>query len=284
MLIFRLLPLLLLLTGCQLDTLLPPLADEESPPIEGLVLQSTPQLGTFPPRPPVATNWRDPITGITLTRIPGGCFTMGDNQGKPPEQPAHTVCLQDFWLAIHETTQQQWQQIMGSVPIQTITQPELPVENVSWNETSHFLQRLNSASPGRFRLPTEAEWEFACRNRGKTRHFCGTDDDPTPYAWYNGGGGSLHPVGERLPNGLGLFDMNGNAWEWVADWFDEGYYAAAPANNPEGPETGSARVFRGGGVFSGPEFIRATHRANLWPDRKHSLLGFRVAGTPPDGE
>ncbi|MBF0212430.1 MAG: SUMF1/EgtB/PvdO family nonheme iron enzyme [Magnetococcales bacterium] len=276
----RLAPLLtaLLLAGCPWP------APEESPQAfpEGLSLQASRRLSLPETKPTAPVTWRDPVSGITLIRIPGGCFRMGSDRGKPHEGPVHTVCLDDFWLASHETTQKQWQTVQRSLPLQTITDPRLPVENVSWNEIETFVQQLNTRSPGRFRLPTEAEWEYACRDRGRTLRYCATDDDPAAYAWHMGSGTTtLHPVGGKRPNALGLHDMNGNVWEWVADWYKERYDETASGNNPTGPVSGSARVFRGGSVLSGEELLKATARANLWPDRKNALLGFRLAGTPP---
>ncbi|MBF0272603.1 MAG: formylglycine-generating enzyme family protein [Magnetococcales bacterium] len=272
-----------LLGGCPWPT--PPLLspDDDPPPEETLRIQATWRLGTLAPVPAAQTPtlWKDPVTGITLTRIAGGCFIMGDNQGKPHERPAHNVCLDDFWLATHETTQEQWQRIMETLPGQTVPGAGLPVENVTWNDVERFIQRLNSKGQGHFRLPTEAEWEYACRNRGQSLRYCGTNDDPTPYSWHQGSGVTLHPVGERLANGLGLHDMNGNVWEWVGDWYDENAYQNTSSNNPTGPESGTSKVFRGGGVLSGTGFLKATNRANLWPDRKNALLGFRLAGNPP---
>lgn len=272
-------PLLALLAGGCLG---PIFTDATLPePEERISLQATRQLGLLPTLAVSQAIWRDPGTGITLTHIPGGCFTMGDNQGKAHERPAHTVCLDDFWLSTHETTQAQWQRVMGSLPPQTVTDPRLPVENVSWNDLEPFLNRLNAQGPARYRLPTEAEWEFACRGRGKPGRYCGTWDDPTPFAWFDKKRLTLQPVGTLLPNELGLFDMNGNAWEWVADWYAEEYYQRSPGRNPTGPESGTAKVFRGGGVLSGPEHLQATVRSQLWPDRKNGLLGFRLAGEPP---
>lgn len=226
--------------------------------------------------------WRDPLSGIALNFIQKGCFTMGDNQGKPNEQPEHTVCLNDFWLGTHEITQGQWQQVMDKLPMQTNSGEDLPMENVSWNEIKNFIDMLNKLSKGHFRLPTEAEWEFACRNRGQKTPYCGNHADPTTFAWFNGTSGGVHPVGNLTPNELGLYDMNGNVWEWVADWYAEDYYQQAPKHNPTGPEKGTAKVFRGGAWLSEIPFLRATSRAELWPDRQYNLLGFRLAGTPPE--
>lgn len=228
--------------------------------------------------------WTDPVSGITLAQVEGGCFTMGDDQGRPGEGPAHPVCLKSFWIGIHEVTQEQWQRVTRTLPLQVRPGGELPVSNVSWNDVQGFLLRLNAASPGRFRLPTEAEWEFACRNRGVARPYCGAHSDPATFAWHDGAWGGSQPVGRLTANELGLFDMNGNVWEWVSDWFGEDYYKHAPRRDPAGPETGISKVFRGGGWLSERTFLRASGRASLWPDRSYDLLGFRVAGTPARGE
>ncbi|MBF0614715.1 MAG: SUMF1/EgtB/PvdO family nonheme iron enzyme [Magnetococcales bacterium] len=248
---------------------------------ESIQLQTTRHLGLTPPLPANPTIWQDPNFGISLTRIPGGCFVMGENQGQPHNQPAHTVCLDEFWLAIHETTQSQWRQGMGSIPPQTVQHPTLPVENISWNEISSFISRLNQQSQARYRLPTEAEWEYACRELGQTLRYCGSQENPTPLAWFDRTVLTPQPVGTRQPNKLGLYDMNGNVWEWVADWYDENYYHHAPRHNPTGPEQGVAKVFRGGNILSELPFLRSTTRAQLWPERRNGLLGFRLAGKPP---
>ncbi|MBF0439266.1 MAG: SUMF1/EgtB/PvdO family nonheme iron enzyme [Magnetococcales bacterium] len=234
------------------------------------------------PRKSFATqSWRDIASGIPLVFVAEGCFTMGSSQGKPHEQPPHKVCLDSFWIGSHEVTQGQWHQVMGSLPTQIQNGVDLPIGNISWNEVQTFINRLNSISKGRFRLPTEAEWEFACRNRGAHELYCGNGTDPTSFAWFNQKDGTLHNVGGLKPNGLGLYDMNGNVWEWVNDWYTEDYYQHSPTHNPPGPDTNSNKVFRGGGLLSSTQFLRASTRAQLWPDRKHALLGVRLAGTPP---
>ncbi len=242
---------------------------------------ATPELSGESKNSFFQTQWRDFISGIALKLVPGGCFTMGNDQGQPHERPAHSVCLDDFWLGTHEVTQGQWQQVMGRLPMQTNVGEDLPMANISWNEAQQFIERLNGLSKGHFRLPTEAEWEFACRNRGQTTRYCGSQADLSAFAWYGGRVSGVQPVGRLAPNGLGLYDMNGNVWEWVADWYAEDYYQQAPKSNPTGAVSGVTKVFRGGAWLSEEPFLSASGRSNLWPDRQYNLLGLRLAGQPP---
>ncbi|MEO5333504.1 MAG: formylglycine-generating enzyme family protein [Magnetococcus sp. YQC-5] len=300
---------LFLLNGCGTDGFWslvpesqPPMPDPSADASERLQLkmdrslwQAT-QSHDAPSSPPVVTqeqlpatrkpffqkSWRDPASGIALNFVAEGCFTMGDDHGKADAQPAHKVCLDGFWIGTHEVTQGQWQEVMGKLPPQSSYGEELPVENLSWNDVQPFIATLNRVSKGRFRLPTEAEWEFACRNRGANPRFCDNKADPTGFAWFGGVDHGVHPVGRLAPNALGLYDMNGNVWEWVSDWYAEDYYQHSPEKNPTGPEKGAGKVFRGGAWLSPVSFLGAAVRSHLWPDRKYTLLGVRVAGTPPD--
>lgn len=223
--------------------------------------------------------WTDPETGITLASISGGCFIMGNDQGEKNEKPAHEVCVDDFWMGIHEITQKQWRQVMGSLPEQTITSDSLPVGNVSWLDIERFVRAINKRSAVLFRLPTEAQWEYACTDGGQSKPFCG-DGAVQELGWVEENAKNQpHPPGERTPNRFGLYDMTGNLWEWVADWYDRDYYRYAPKQNPDGPTMGSSRTFRGGGWLSKGEFARATLRQDMDPNRSYPLLGFRLAAS-----
>jgi len=151
---------------------------------------------------------------------------------------------------------------------------DLPVENVSWNDIQEFIQELNQKAGQRYRLPTEAEWEYACR-AGTTDDRYGEVDE---IAWYDGNsGGRTHPVGGKSKNTFGLYDMLGNVWEWCADWYDSDYYKNSPTRNPEGPDGGSRRVNRGGDWFLDAGSTRASRRDFGDPSRRRNILGFRLA-------
>jgi len=158
-----------------------------------------------------------------------------------------------------------------------------PVENVSWYEVQEFIERLNSKTGKKYRLPTEAEWEYAARSGGKREKYAGTNSDADlgSYAWYiTNSGSKTHPVGQKQPNGLGLYDMSGNVWEWCSDWYGKDYYASSPKDNPQGPSSGSYRVLRGGSWGNDPRNIRASDRGIDFPSFRLIYNGFRLLRTP----
>ena len=180
---------------------------------------------------------------IDLIFIPAGSFMMGEGS----DGPAHMVTItKPFYLGKYEVTQEQWQAVTGRNP----NRPELlkaPVVTVSWEDCQVFLGKLNAKTGeqgSKFALPTEAQWEYACR-AGSTAQYCFGDDAAQlgDYAWYRTNSEHKpHPVGEKKPNAWGLYDMHGNVWEWCADWYDRAYYANSPADDPTGPAGGSSRV------------------------------------------
>ena len=211
--------------------------------------------------------------------------TFGD--GESDEEPVHTVCVGDFYMGETEVTQGKWQEIMGNNPSRFKGCNDCPVENVSWNDVQEFIRRLNEKSTlnkggegGIYRLPTEAEWEYAARSGGKKERYTGTSNEAElgEYAWYDeNSGGKTHPVRQKRPNGLGLYDMSGNVWEWVSDWYGEDYYKSSPKDNPKGPSTGKYRVFRGGSCVDSPRFSRAAVQDRAEPAWRDSDIGFRLA-------
>lgn len=216
---------------------------------------------------------------------PGGFLIgagVGDTDARPIEQPLHSVTLsRGFWISKYEITQGQWRRVMGSHTSYFVGGDRNPAENMSWIEVQDFLANLNAQNPGmEFRLPTEAEWEYACR--AGTAHRFPWGDDPTyeavnQYAWYDQNSwGRPHTVGTKLPNRWGIHDMNGNVCEWVQDWL--GPYTADPLVDPTGPAAGSYRVARGGcwglRAYSCRSAYRSTFNA---PDGKYSYVGFRLA-------
>ncbi len=238
---------------------------------------------------------------LEMVLIRAGQFLMGspDGEGRPDEQRQHRVRItKPFYLGKYPVTQQQWEAVMGSNPSH-FKGANYPVENVSWNDCQHFLTRLNErAGDGRreFRLPTEAQWEYACRAGTTTRYSFGDDADPLGrYAWYRENSRkSSRPVGRKHPNAWGLYDMHGNVWEWCADWYESGYYRNSPVHDPVG-RWGSSRVFRGGSWDDAAEDCRSATRGKSMqgkgrsatrgssmrgrgrPDERNNDLGFRLA-------
>lgn len=224
------------------------------------------------------------LLGFQMVFVKGGCYEMGDTfgYGQEGEGPVHTVCLDDFHMGKYEVKQKEWIAVMGSNPSFFHGCDNCPVENVSWDDVQDFINKLISKTGKRYRLPTEAEWEYAARSGGKKEKFAGTSNEGNlaDYAWYGDNSGlKTHPIGRKKPNGLGLYDMTGNVWEWVSDWYDDEYYGRSPKNNPKGSTSGQYKVLRGGSWYIFPGFVRASYR--LWNGTavRGSLIGFRLAVT-----
>ena len=220
------------------------------------------------------------VNGVSFTMVPveGGTFTMGATSEllAPFEKPAHPVTLSTFAIGETEVTQALWQAVMGSNP-SSFKGDNLPVENVSWNDCQEFIQTLNALTGERFRLPTEAEWEYAARggNRGKGYQYSGSKK-LGDVAWYwDNADKKTHPVGTKRANELGLYDMSGNVYEWCQDW--AGPYSSSAQTDPTGPVSGSGRVFRGGGWFGSAWFCRVAFRDGLDASLGGGYLGFRLA-------
>jgi len=216
---------------------------------------------------------------LILVQIPAGSFRMGSSCGSSGEMPIHEVRLsQDFWMGKFDVTQVQWQAVMGSNPsIYKNAGPHAPVEMGSWDDCQDFLRKLNGMqSQWTFRLPTEAQWEYSCR-AGSTGECYG---DLNAIAWYSGNSGSTtHPVGQKQPNAWGLYDMNGNVWQWCQDWYSPDYYSSSPSQDPQGPyrSPSSSRVVRGGSYSNNATVVRsATHDFCYLSDARLAGLGFRV--------
>lgn len=242
--------------------------------------QASPKAAAPPPLPEpkqgdVLVN---EASGMELVYVPGGCFKMGSPVGEKGrfdwEGPVHEVCVNGFWMGRYEVTQEQWQKIMGSNP-SGLKKSQHPVENVSWHDAQEFLGRLNKRSGRTYRLPTEAEWEYACRAGGGK--YCG-GDNPDVFAWHEeNSSGSSRPAGRKQANAFGLHDMSGNVWEWCSDKFDKNYYAIGGVrNNPRGPSGGDEQVVRGGSAGSRVHNCRAAFRFRNRPDYRENLIGFRV--------
>jgi formylglycine-generating enzyme required for sulfatase activity len=221
--------------------------------------------------------------GMELVLLPAGTFVMGGDpvaeQADENEAPRHPVA---FETPVHmgrcTVTQAQWEAVMGANPSE-FKGPDRPVECVAHGEALEFIQRLNRLEDTRaYRLPTEAEWEYAAR-AGATGAYCfgASTVQLAEYAWYaKNSGGATHPVGQLTANAWGLHDMHGNVHEWCADWFDRNYYAASPPRHPQGPRNGLARSLRGGDWSSADWYCRSAIRSLSAPDRRSPRVGFRV--------
>jgi len=208
--------------------------------------------------------------------VPAGCFQMGDTAGggNKDEMPVHQVCLSAFHMGKYEVTQAQWQQVMGNNPSGNSSCAACPVEKVNWDDVHQFIQKLNQQTSKNFRLPTEAEWEFACKSGGNDT-YCGSND-VNAVAWYDKNSRRrTHPVGQKQPNVLGIYDMNGNVSEWVQDWYDKSY-PNSYQQDPTGPSTGSRRVLRGGCYHFGSVGVRTSTRHSDNPKYRFDSVGFRL--------
>ena len=196
------------------------------------------------------------VPGLKIVQILEGKFGMGSEDGESDESPIHKVKLDSFWISTAPITQEQYKYVMEEDPSYFKGKKDesgLPVENVSWKDAMVFCEQLTKMAKGKglYTLPTEAQWEYACRAGTDTRYFSGDKDtDLDKAGWYSGNSqNKTHPVREKMPNKFGLYDMHGNVWEWCFDWYGEDYYKECEGKfieNPTGPETGSRRVLRGG--------------------------------------
>ena len=208
-----------------------------------------------------------------------------DELGRRSDEVEHEVTItNNFEMQVTEVTQRQWMSVMGSNPSEYKCE-ECPVENVSWNEVQDFIMKLNKKVRDgyTYRLPTEAEWEYAARGGTQTAYFFGEDEGKLgEYAWFNKNSeGTTHPVKQKKPNRFGLYDIYGNVWEWVEDWYAEDL-TSLPSVDPKGPSIGSCRVIRGGGWGSGAKTLRSAARGYSFPSYRYDGdVGFRVVRTKP---
>ena len=230
--------------------------------------------------------------GMAFKLIPAGTFTMGspeDELGRDSDETQHQVTISNsYYMQTTEVTQAQWQAVMGSNSAYFSGCAACPVESVSWEDAQPYITALNAMGQGTYRLPTEAEWEYAARagsntafaNGDITETGCGNDPNPDEMGWYcYNSDNQTHPVAQKKPNVWGLYDMHGNVYEWCQDWYQSDL-GSSPAVDPTGPESGSERVARGGGWSSGAGHCRSASRDRGTPDRRGSRIGFRLARTP----
>jgi formylglycine-generating enzyme required for sulfatase activity len=255
----------------------------------------------FPPFVPPAETITSTI-GMKLVLVPAGEFLMGspdsDKYASADEKPPHRVRItRPFYLGMYEVTQGQYRAVTSENPSGFKGSDDLPVESISWNDAMAFCNTLSlreglkpyyhagagTVSGGEgYRLPTEAEWEYACR-AGSTTRF-GFGDNPArlgEYGWFDRNSGSqTHPVGQKRPNAFGLHDMHGNVWEWCWDPYDENYYGQSPGADPPGPSQAASRVIRGGSWINNPPHVRSAFRLSAPPGHRNIDVGFRLARAP----
>ena len=232
-----------------------------------------------PPSAPTGSTqrqWKDPTTGMEFVWVEGGTYKMGcgpwAGECKPNESPEHEVTVSGFWIGKYTVTQGQWQKVMGSNPSGFKKGDSYPVETVSWNDAKEFIREFNSKSGHSFRLPTEAEWEYAARSGGKAEKYAG-GSDVDAVAWYSANSGkSTHSVGTKAPNGLGIYDMSGNVFQWCEDVYDVDAYKKHQRNNPISNGGGSYRVLRGGSWSRDAAWVRCSFRG-FWDPGSHGIGG-----------
>jgi formylglycine-generating enzyme required for sulfatase activity len=221
------------------------------------------------------------VPPIPMVYVKGGCFEMGDFSGigDDDELPLHEVCIDDYYIAETEVSQELFESVMTFNP-SFEKDPQKPVTNVNWFGVMTFIEKLNERKEAYYRLPTEAEWEYAARGGGENVVWSGTDNEGElgDYAWYvDSSDEQTHKVGTRRPNQLGVYDMSGNVWEWVEDYLDFEYYELSPIDNPYGPDMSLWKVIRGGSFVDDPVKMRTTFRYGYVPSLLAPHLGFRIA-------
>ncbi|PNU18649.1 hypothetical protein C2E25_16505, partial [Geothermobacter hydrogeniphilus] len=253
--------------------------------------------------------YTDPTTGMDFVLVPGGCYQMGSNNGGSDEKPVHEVCVDAFYMGKYEVTNGQYRKYKsghdsGSYKGNTLNRDQQPVVMVSWEDATAFARWLSGKSGKAYRLPSEAEWEYAARGGTRSARWWGNNPDQAcgnanvadrtakrmiadqtgKRKWSDetihncdDGYAVSAPVGHYKANPYGLYDILGNVWEWCQDWYDSGYYGNSPRNNPQGPSSGSDRVLRGGSWGSNPGHLRSADRGRNWPGYRSSGLGFRLA-------
>ena len=223
------------------------------------------------------------VNGVSfeMVEVEGGTFTMGATAEQTgvfgDEKPTHQVTLPSYYIGKTEVTQELWQAVMGSNP-SNFTGTNLPVEKVSWDDCKTFIAKLNALTGKNFRLPTEAEWEFAARGGNKSRGYKYSGSNTlSNVAWYvDNSDNKTHPVAAKTPNELGIYDMSGNVLEWCNDWYSSSYYTSESQTNPTGPDSGSSRVRRGGSWNYSENTCRVSYRGNTTPSFRYNYLGLRL--------
>ena len=219
-----------------------------------------------------------------MVEVKGGSFIMGDESGDKDEKPAHEVKINTFSIAKTETTVGQWQAFCTATKRAMPEAPwfglkdDHPIVNISWDDAIAYCTWLSTKYKKHYRLPTEAQWEFAARGGVNSKGYAYSGAKaPDSIAWFSSRSNGTMPVAQKLPNELGLYDMTGNVWEWCSDWYDAGYYALKVKDNPPGPQSGMFYTLRGGAWDIGARNSRNTYRNPLSPTSRNHNKGFRVA-------
>jgi formylglycine-generating enzyme required for sulfatase activity len=229
---------------------------------------------------PVGNNTVPEITipDIEMVTVEGGTFMMGETG---VATPIHSITLSTFKIAKFEITQKLWNAVMTTNPSE-FKGDSLPVENVNWDDIQQFIAKLNHITAKKYRLPTEAEWEYAARggNQSLGYTYAGSNDI-NEVAWYDRNSGkTTHPVGTKAPNELGIYDMSGNVMEWCNDWYSNTYYSVSPSTNPQGPSSGTARILRGGSWYDFSIYCASAKRNGDQPINRINILGARLVIEP----
>ncbi len=220
----------------------------------------------------------DDVT-FKMIRVEGGSFLMGSNDGYESEKPIHQVTLNSYFIGETEVTQELWEVVMGSNPSEFVGEKR-PVESVSWEKCQTFISKLNELTGKSFRLPTEAEWEFAARggNRSNGYTYSGSNTVDEVAWYYSNSDNTTHDVATKDANELGIYDMSGNVYEWCHDWENPKYYSMSPEKNPTGPSSGSFRVCRGGSWYGDDATVcRVAYRCSGPPAQADCSIGLRLA-------
>ncbi len=279
---------------------------EQQPPAPAPAEPTPVVLVELPPAQPVPGQpWTDPTTGMAFVWVPAGCFQMGSPVSEPgrtvDEAPRHEVCVDGFWLGKTEVTNAQYRRYrpghrIGQYHGNSFDGDSQPVARVNWQNAQEYIRWVSGKTGRPFRLPTEAEWEYAARGGSTTARSWGREKVDacryanvhdrtskrvnTNYTWEShdcdDGYPVTAPVGSFQPNGFGLYDMLGNVWEWCSDWYGDTYYRESTRNNPAGPASGMYRVFRGGSWEIEPRGVRSAHRGGDVPTHRATTIGFRL--------
>ena len=240
----------------------------------------SPTIGNANYTPNVKTFYANGVP-FEMVEVRGGTFRMGatSEQGSDAysgEKPVHSVTLNSYYIGKTEVTQALWKAVMGSNP-RVRKGDNLPMTWVRWNDCQEFIRKLNALTGQNFRLPTEAEWEFACRGGNNSRgyKYSGSDNIDNVAWYFSNSDQTAHPVATKSPNELGIYDMSGNVWEWCADWY--GGYSSSAQTNPKGPYGGSGRVSRGGSWDDCAGGCRSSFRYSIYPAYRDNFLGLRLA-------
>jgi formylglycine-generating enzyme required for sulfatase activity len=218
---------------------------------------------------------------MELVLIPAGEFEMGSNDGEANERPVHKVKIsRPFYMGKYVVTKAQYENTMAQNPSKFMDE-KLPAEIVAFVDAEEFCTKASKLTGKPIRLPTEAEWEYACRAGTKTKYNTGDNEAALGRAgWFKRNSErTAHPVGQKEPNAFGLYDMHGNVWQWCQDWFGEDYYSKSPAENPQGPAQGALRMLRGGSRNTAASDCRSAFRLGVTPLSRTDNIGFRIVVT-----